>query len=85
MVIDPLDYEEAVKSERQRNAMDIEIEAIEKNDTWELFNQLKVIQSLEVMYVHKTKLNEKGEIDNFKVRLVTKTYAQNVIMTHSFD
>jgi len=33
MVIDPLDYEEAVKSERQRNAMDIEIEAIEKNDT----------------------------------------------------
>ncbi|MCH81290.1 copia-type polyprotein, partial [Trifolium medium] len=33
---DPVDYDEAAKLEIWRKAMDAEIEAIEKNDTWEL-------------------------------------------------
>lgn len=38
---DPLNFEEAMKSERWRNAMDAEIEAIEKNGTWELIDRPK--------------------------------------------
>ena len=34
--IDPIYFEEAVKSEKWRTTMDIEMEAIKKNDTWEL-------------------------------------------------
>ena len=33
---DPIKFEEAVKNEKWRKAMDSEIKAIEKNDTWEL-------------------------------------------------
>lgn len=33
---DPIFYEDAVKNEKWRAAMNLEIEAIERNDTWEL-------------------------------------------------
>ncbi|CAL8176270.1 unnamed protein product [Prunus armeniaca] len=33
---DPIHFEDAVKSEKWRKALDSEIKAIEKNDTWEL-------------------------------------------------
>ena len=34
--IDPIYFEDAVKSEKWRKAMDLEMEAINKNGTWEL-------------------------------------------------
>ena len=33
---DPIHFDDAVKSEKWRKAMDVEIEAIKRNDTWEL-------------------------------------------------
>ncbi|KAL0324918.1 UNVERIFIED_CONTAM: Retrovirus-related Pol polyprotein from transposon RE2 [Sesamum radiatum] len=33
---DPIEFEEAVKSEKWRRVMDVEMEAIQKNKTWEL-------------------------------------------------
>jgi len=33
---DPISFAEAVNSEKWRNAMNLEMESIEKNDTWEL-------------------------------------------------
>ena len=41
---DPLNYEEAVKNEKWRNAMDAEIAAIEKNGTWELIDRPKGVK-----------------------------------------
>ncbi|KAL0405993.1 UNVERIFIED_CONTAM: Retrovirus-related Pol polyprotein from transposon TNT 1-94 [Sesamum latifolium] len=73
---DPLTFEEAVKSEKWRNAMDAEIEAIEKNGTWELIDRPKGAKTVGVKWVYKTKFNEKGEVDKFKARLVVKGYAQ---------
>lgn len=35
---DPIHFEEAVKSDKWRKAMDAEIEAIKRNDTWELID-----------------------------------------------
>jgi len=46
--------------------MDEKIEAIEKNDTWDLVDLAKDKILISVKWVYKTKLNEKGEIDRFK-------------------
>lgn len=35
-IVDPIYFEEAVKSEKWRTTMDVEMEAIKKNGTWEL-------------------------------------------------
>eukprot|EP00253_Pinus_taeda_P034724 PITA_34724 len=56
--------------------MDKEIEAIENNDTWDLINLPKDKNLIGVKWVYKTKLNEKGQIDRFKVRLVAKGFLQ---------
>jgi len=36
VVTDPIYFEDALKSEKWRQAMDLEMEAINKNGTWEL-------------------------------------------------
>lgn len=65
-------FEEAIKDENWVQSMDEEIEAIEKNDTWDLVDLSKDKNLIGVKWVYKTKLNEKGEIDIFKARLVGK-------------
>jgi hypothetical protein len=73
---DPVKYDEAVKDIKWRKAMDAEIQAIEKNNTWELVALPKGMKKIGVKWVFKTKLNEKGEVDKHKARLVVKGYAQ---------
>ncbi|CAM8885291.1 unnamed protein product [Rhodiola kirilowii] len=72
----PLCYEEAVKSDKWRVAMDLEIHSIEKNQTWELAEVPKGVAKIGVKWIYKTKVNERGEIDKYKARLVAKGYAQ---------
>ncbi|CAL8078306.1 unnamed protein product [Prunus armeniaca] len=71
-----MDYDEAVKEEKWREAMDNEIKSIEKNQTWELTNLPKGKKTIGVKWVFRTKLNEKGEVDKHKARLVAKGYKQ---------
>lgn len=52
-----------------------EIEAIEKNDAWDLVDLPKEKSFIDVKWVYKTKMNEKGEIDIFKSRLVEKGFS----------
>ncbi|KAI3509130.1 hypothetical protein L1887_24156 [Cichorium endivia] len=73
---DPVTFEEAVKEERWRLAMDSEMDSIERNDTWELVDPPLDKKPIGVKWVFKTKLNEKGEIDKYKARLVVKGYKQ---------
>jgi len=73
---DPVIFEEAIKSKRWRDAMKREMEAIEKNKTWELTDLPKGMKPIGVKLIFKTKLKENGEIDKFKARLVAKGYAQ---------
>jgi hypothetical protein len=68
-------YKDVVKYEMWRQAMDSEIEAIEKNNTWQLMKLLARGKVIEVKWVYKTKLNKNGEIDKHKARLVAKGYA----------
>ena len=56
--------------------MNEEIDAIEKNQTWDLVDIPADKTSIGVKWVYKTKLNEKGELEKHKERLVAKGYAQ---------
>ena len=73
---DPITFAEAVKSEKWRKVMDEEIQAIEKNDTWELTVLPSGGKTIGVKWVFKKKFNENGEVDKYKARLVAKGYCQ---------
>jgi hypothetical protein len=73
---EPLGFEEAVKDEIWKNAMDEKIKAIKKNNTWELTTIPKEQKPIGVKWVFKVKKNAKGEIERYKVRLVVKGYSQ---------
>ena len=73
---DPMFFEEAIKSPKWKEAMDLEIKAIEKNGTWELTTLPVGAKRIGVKWVFKTKLNENGEVDKYKARLVAKGYSQ---------
>ena len=57
---EPLSFQEAVQSKKWRDAMDEEIKAIMKNDTWELATLPKGHQEIGVKWVYKAKKNAKG-------------------------
>ena len=69
---DPTRFEDVVKDVRWKEAMDQEIEMIEKNQTWRLVELPKDAKCIGVKWVFKTKLNEKGEIEKHKARLVAR-------------
>jgi len=73
---DPISFEEAAKSPKWREAMDLEIKSIEKNGTWELTTLLIGAKQIRAKWVFKTKLNENGKVDKLKRRLVTKGFSQ---------
>lgn len=79
---DPTTFEETAKSSTWREAMDREIQAIERNGTWELTELPRGAKKIGVKWVFKTKLNEKGEVDKYKARLVAKdTHSKSVSTT----
>jgi hypothetical protein len=73
---DPSTFEEAVQFDNWRAAMNQEIEAIERNNTWELIDLPPGGKTVGVKWIFKTKLNEFGEVDKYKARLVAKGYSQ---------
>lgn len=63
---DPIHFEDAVKGEKWRKAMDVEIEAIKRNETWELVELPKGEKKVGVKWVYKTKLDENGRSISIK-------------------
>ncbi|GJZ60536.1 retrovirus-related pol polyprotein from transposon TNT 1-94 [Tanacetum coccineum] len=73
---EPTNYHDAAQEECWRHAMKLEIEAIEKNNTWELCDLPPDATAIEVKWVFKVKLDKDGNVDKHKARLVVKGYAQ---------
>ncbi|KAK2456950.1 putative mitochondrial protein [Trifolium repens] len=73
---EPMNFQEAFEKKTWRNAMDKEIKAIKKNDTWELASLPKGHKAIGVKWVYKAKKNSKGEVERYKARLVAKGYSQ---------
>ncbi|CAL8154967.1 unnamed protein product [Prunus armeniaca] len=75
-IIEPENFAEASKDKAWQKAMEIEMEMIEKNETWELVDRPSDKHVIGVKCVYKTKLNLDGSIQKHKARLVVKGYAQ---------
>jgi len=71
---EPLTFEEALSDKNWRKAMVDEINAMEKNDTWELTNLPTNKRPIGVKWMYKAKYNPSGEINHFKARLIKKGY-----------
>ncbi|KAJ3705098.1 hypothetical protein LUZ61_008803 [Rhynchospora tenuis] len=71
-----ISFEEASGDSKWRAAMEEEIRAIEKNNTWELANLPEGQKAIGVKWVYKIKKNHKGEVEKYKARLVAKGYKQ---------
>ena len=61
---------------RWKAAMDEEIEALDRNETWVLVEKPPKVKPIGNKWVFKLKLRPNGEIERFKARLVAKGYTQ---------
>ncbi|KAH9316136.1 hypothetical protein KI387_024763, partial [Taxus chinensis] len=61
-----------LKNEVWEKSMDDEIDAIEKNQTWELMDLPKGKDMIGVKWVYKTKYNADGKVQKHKARLVAR-------------
>ena len=59
------------------NAMKREIDAINKNNTWEIVKQPQNTKILDTRWVYTFKSLEQGEMDKYKARLVVRGFAQD--------
>ncbi|KAA0066752.1 Retrovirus-related Pol polyprotein from transposon TNT 1-94 [Cucumis melo var. makuwa] len=57
--------QQAIKDPKWQRAMDEEIEAIERNNTWELTDLPKGHKTIGVKWVYKTKLKENGKVNKY--------------------
>ena len=73
--IKPNSIKEACKDESWLNAMNEELDQIEKNQTWELVPRPKNKNVIGTKWVFKNKVNENGQVITNKARLVCKGYA----------
>ncbi|KAG6390686.1 hypothetical protein SASPL_148425 [Salvia splendens] len=78
MNADLIAYADATQDRKWKIAMDEEINAIEKNDTWSLTTLPEGRKAIGVKWVYKTKKNANGEVQRYKVRLVAKEYKQKI-------
>ena len=74
----PTCFDEAAKQKEWIDAMNNEIEAIERNNTWDLVDLPADKNVIGVKWVYKAKLNEKGEIDEHKARLIARGFSQQL-------
>ena len=61
-IYDPLTFEEAIKEELWAQAMDEEIECIEKNQTWELVDVPNDKYVINIKWIYKTKQDVDGNV-----------------------
>ena len=79
-IVDPICFEEAIKYESWQKAMDEEIEAIEKNQTWQLVNLLEGKDATARKWIYKTKFHADGNVVRHKKRLVAKEFCSIAIL-----
>lgn len=73
--IEPKTVKEALKDDDWLNAMNEELDQIEKNNTWSLVPRLDDKNVIATKWVFRNKMNEDGEVVRNKARLLCKGYA----------
>lgn len=75
---EPINYKEASKDKRWKDACVHEIDSINKNETWILVEKPPGVKVIGLRWVFKIKRNAHGSINKFKSRLVAKGYVQEL-------
>ena len=73
---DPLTFEEVVKDDVWAQTMDEEIRCIVSNQTWKLVDVPKDKDVIIFKWIYKTKKDAKGNVQNYKARLVARGFTQ---------
>ena len=76
--VEPKNYEEAIKHDVWKKAMKEEIRMIEKNNTWELVAIPRERDVVSLKWIYKIKLNQEGDIQKHKARLVARGFTQKL-------
>ncbi|XP_023772322.1 uncharacterized protein LOC111920980 [Lactuca sativa] len=74
--VEPKSYNEAFSDPNWIKAMNDEMEALHRNNTWEITDLPKNRKPIGCKWVYKIKYKSNGEIDRYKARLVAKGYNQ---------
>ena len=72
----PSNVQDELVDPKWRKAMNEDMEALQKNATWELIPLPKGMKPIGCRWVFTVKLKPDGSIDRYKARLVAKGYAQ---------
>jgi Reverse transcriptase (RNA-dependent DNA polymerase) len=72
----PTKVEDALSKPEWRNAMNIEMDALKRNNTWEITNLPEGKKVVGCKWVYTIKYNAHGKIERYKARLVAKGYTQ---------
>ncbi|GLR00174.1 hypothetical protein GCM10007863_45950 [Dyella mobilis] len=72
----PSNVQEALKDPKWAQAMNDEMEALQKNSTWEMTSLPKGKRTVGCRWVYTVKLKADGTIERYKARLVAKGYTQ---------
>lgn len=78
-VREPKTYAEAMSSddrEHWQRAVDAELAALDKNQTWKVVEKDASMREITVKWVFKIKLNADGEVKRYKARLVARGFSQ---------
>lgn len=73
---EPVNVESALSNQEWKEAMDSELQAIERNNTWEWSDLPKGHKAIGLKWVFKVKKDAEGNVVKHKARLVAKGYAQ---------
>jgi histone deacetylase 1/2 len=73
---EPHNVEEALHNKNWKAAMDVEYNALMKNNTWHLVPPIKGRNIIDSKWVFKIKRKADGTLDKYKARLVAKGYKQ---------
>lgn len=70
----PMSFGEAIKEKEWQDAMQLEFDTIEKNDTWTLMDLPPGHKAVRLKWVYKVKKDPEGNMVKYKARLVAKGY-----------
>ena len=76
---DPTSFKEAISSKNSSKwlqAMEDELKSMSQNKVWDLVEVPEGVKTVGCKWVYKTKLDSKGNIEQFKARLVAKGFSQ---------
>eukprot|EP01018_Ginkgo_biloba_P000406 Gb_07443 [translate_table: standard] len=81
--VEPTVFEEATKKQVWIDAMNEEMEAIHRNNTWELVQLPKDKHVIGVKWIYKVKYHADGSVERHKAKLVAKGFAQTLGVDYS--